>query len=321
MKTILKSSALIGVLALALLAPGLGQAMTFDSIVVFGGSVSDSGNFFALTGIANQPPYDQLDMFLVPTGPYSIGGHHSSNGPTWIEQFANGAMNRYVQPAFRSANPHAANYAVAGARSTDVPLTIDMPEQVDAFFNDFGRAAPPDALYVIDFGGNDVRDALTVALLGGNPDPIIEAAGFSILSNVMRLYNNAGARKFLILNVADIGQIPSIRILDNLYQAGGTIMQGATDLSEGFNDLVNVLLTFLPPDVEIAKLDVFGTVHELVANPLAHGLVNVTEACITPKVPPFSCKNPDQFLFWDGIHPTKAVQAIFAQEAADALGE
>ncbi|MGE5303948.1 MAG: SGNH/GDSL hydrolase family protein [Alphaproteobacteria bacterium] len=320
MKTIFKGSALIGALALGLLAPTLLKAMTFDSIVVFGGSVSDSGNFFALFGIANEPPYDELDMLLVPTGPYAVGGHHSSNGPTWIEQFANGEMNRYVQPAFRSANPHAANYAVAGARSTDVPLTIDMPQQIDQFLKDRGGVAPGDALYVIDFGGNDVRDALTVALMGGNPDPIIQAAGLSIFSNIMRLYN-AGARKFLILNVADIGEIPSIRILDNLYQAGGTIMQGATDLSEGLNDWVGFLLTLLPANVEIAKLDVLGTVRELVAHPSAHGLLNVTDACITPNVPPFRCENPDQFLFWDGIHPTKVVQAIFAQEAADALGQ
>jgi outer membrane lipase/esterase len=59
----------------------------------------------------------------------------------------------------------------------------------------------------------------------------------------------------------------------------------------------------------------------MIADPEAYGLSNVENACITPNMPPFTCKNEDQFLFWDGIHPTKAVQAIFAQEAANVLGQ
>ena len=38
-----------------------------------------------------------------------------------------------------------------------------------------------------------------------------------------------------------------------------------------------------------------------------------------PGVAPFTCQDADEFLFWDGIHPTKAGHAILARETANVL--
>jgi outer membrane lipase/esterase len=95
--------------------------------------------------------------------------------------------------------------------------------------------------------------------------------------------------------------------------------QAATALTVGFNTGLDQIIASLSAVAEVAELDVFGTVAQLMAQPSAFGLVEVEDACITPNVPPFSCKKPDQYLFWDGIHPTKAVHKIFAEEAADVL--
>ena len=43
----------------------------FDRIVVFGTSLSDSGNAFALRGGTNTPPDYLLDPLLVPSAPYA----------------------------------------------------------------------------------------------------------------------------------------------------------------------------------------------------------------------------------------------------------
>jgi outer membrane lipase/esterase len=40
---------------------------------------------------------------------------------------------------------------------------------------------------------------------------------------------------------------------------------------------------------------------------------------VTPNIPPFTCREANEFLFWDGIHPSKAGHAIIAQEAAEVL--
>ncbi|MNG32048.1 hypothetical protein D3C84_1179700 [compost metagenome] len=55
------------------------------------------------------------------------------------------------------------------------------------------------------------------------------------------------------------------------------------------------------------------------ADPQAFGLSEVESACVTPEVRPFTCQAADDFLFWDGIHPTRVGHAIFAQETVFVL--
>src|SRR5437773_11819355 len=52
-------------------------------IVVFGDSLTDPGNAFVITHQVSVPPYQ-----LIPDFPYARGGHHFSNGKTWVEQLA-----------------------------------------------------------------------------------------------------------------------------------------------------------------------------------------------------------------------------------------
>ena len=73
------------------------------------------------------------------------------------------------------------------------------------------------------------------------------------------------------------------------------------------------------PDASFARLDADQILNAIVASPAAFNLTNVTTACLTPNVAPFTCHNADEFLFWDGIHPTRAGHAILAQEAAHVL--
>ncbi|HEX6974613.1 MAG TPA: SGNH/GDSL hydrolase family protein [Vicinamibacterales bacterium] len=288
----------------------------FSGIVVFGTSLSDPGNAFVLVGDQSTPPDFMLNPLLIPNAPYAKGGHHFSNGATWIEQYARAiGLGDSVKAALATTDPAVTNYAVGAARSYNDGSNFNLTQQVDAFLLRAGGVAPSQALYVIEMGGNDVRDAFALYAAGGNGGPVLSQALGSIASNIQRLYA-AGAREFLVWSAPNIALTPAIRSLGPA--AGGL----ATQVTVGFNaSLSQVLaqLTLALPGATFSRLDAYALLGAIVADPSAFDLTNVTTACITPSVAPFNCKQPVDFLFWDGIHPTKAGHAILAREAAEVI--
>ena len=297
------------------------QHSSIDRVVTFGASLSDTGNAFIwLSEPANRscgtrlnvPPYDALDDLLVPDGPYAKGGHHFTNGATWVEGLARYlALAGNARPAFQNTGMEASNYAMGGARAVaNYPCRFNLPAQVSTYLADFPHTSPR-TLVAIEIGGNDVRDALVAAAMGNDPGPIIQGALNSLFISIAQLYNN-GARKFLILNVPDVGKTPAVRALGPAAVAGANLISVTYNggLAVGLQQLEAAL-----PGIDIRILDVYTTVNSVVTNPATYGFVNATDACITPNQPPFACAQPDTYVFWDGIHPTKALHAIVAQQA------
>ncbi|MCK7509527.1 MAG: SGNH/GDSL hydrolase family protein [Desulfobacterales bacterium] len=210
------------------------------------------------------------------------------------------------------------NYAVGGARAR-ADGVFDFSVQVRLFLADAGNLAPADALYVVFVGSNDVRDALgalAVDPTGAKSFAVLQQALAAIQENLAALYQ-AGARSFLVPNVPNLALLPALRLQ-------GPAAQGAAQtLAAAFNDQLAVLLNGFEarPGVHIARLDVFSLIGEIVAAPAAAGLTDAEQPCITPgtRIKPF-CSDPDNHLFWDGIHPTRAGHRILALRASEALG-
>jgi outer membrane lipase/esterase len=283
--------------------------------VVFGTSLSDPGNFFALNGGSAEPPDFHLDALLVPSVPYARGGHHFSDGATWSERLARDlGAGGSAQPGFKPSGT-GTNYAVGAARAYEDGVNVNLPAQVAAFLTHTGGAAPSDALYVIEMGGNDVRDALAAFPAGSGA--IIQAANISIANNIQALYA-AGARDFMVWRTPDVGLTPALRRLDRITPGAAQL---ATGLSRAFNGALDNVVAQLSvlPGIRIVRLDAFRLLTDIVSDPGAFDLDNVTATCVTPDVAPFTCDDPDEFLFWDGIHPTKAGHAILAAAAAMVL--
>lgn len=299
----------------------IAQPRSIDRVVIFGGSLSDSGNAFAwLSDPVNQncgirtnvPPYDKLDELLVPDGPYSQGGHHFTNGATWAEELARHlALAGNARPAVRTDGGKASNYAVGGARAVHFACRFNLPDQVAAYVAAFPQTSPQ-TLVALEIGGNDVRDALVAAASGQDPAPYIQNALASLANSVATLYAH-GARRFLLLNVADLARTPAVRLLDQQVPGAGAL---ASQLSQSFNAGLAGVVQYATGlgGAQARVLDIHTLLEEIVANPGAYGFTNTTDACVTPNVPPFKCK-PDTYVFWDGIHPTQAVHALMAQRA------
>jgi phospholipase/lecithinase/hemolysin len=310
-----KKCLFIGLLGCALGTPvfALAQGPT-KGIVVFGDSLSDPGNAFALVGGTNTPPDYSVDFFLVPDQPYARGGHHFTNGATWIEQLAQSeGLAANAKPAFRGSSAGATNYAVGSARARDDGSQINLTHQVDRFLQDFGGAAPADALYVIEIVGNDIRD------VAATQDPSIIASALSaIQTNIIKLYS-AGARKFLVWNAPKVAVTPAIRMADAIFP--GTA-NGVDTVTKTYNFFLEGLLVGLEsnlPGSKFVRFNAYDEVAAIYGNGAAFGLSEVDAPCITPNVAPFFCQTPDDYLFWDGIHPTKAVHTILANEVAKLL--
>jgi phospholipase/lecithinase/hemolysin len=60
--------------------------------------------------------------------------------------------------------------------------------------------------------------------------------------------------------------------------------------------------------------------HQIVADPGAYGFTDVTDPCFNQTAMTV-CANPNQYLFWDGFHPTTHGHEILGDLFAKAIPE
>jgi outer membrane lipase/esterase len=88
----------------------------------------------------------------------------------------------------------------------------------------------------------------------------------------------------------------------------------------GLVDLVAGLQASLP-GIQIISTDIYSRFVQLVTAPQESDPQNATDTCVMPNEPPYACKDPDNYVFWDGIHPTRETHSIISAEVAASLAD
>lgn len=290
----------LGLVGGALLAAAALQAQAYSNLVVFGDSLSDSGNNALL--LTPDPSYVLKDNSVFSEHPY-FGSNTYSNGQVWTQ---------YLAPRLglsaTASMLGGSNYAFGGAQTgKNGPgpngFPFSLKSQLGMYLQDAGQVADPNALYVVAGGGNNVRESLAAVLAGG-VDPATEATRLaeSFASDVGQIVDGlqaVGARHILVWNTPNFGLTPQARS----YGALG--MSVATSFSQAMN---GALATRLSGESGVISFDVYGLLTGIVAQGTASGFSDVINACGAPSL---GC-DPSTSLYYDGIHPTTAAHAMLA---------
>ena len=288
----------------------------YTQLVVFGDSLSDPGNYYAAYHEVSQRPFAPI-----PDAPYAIGGLHFSNGATWVEQLGREMhAGNSTGPALRHLG--GSNFAVGRARARAGAANFpyyDLSTQVGLFLGQTGNRAQPEALYVIWIGANDLKDALeslAVDATFATAGAIIQQAVGATAGNLQALWA-AGARHFLLVDMPDLGYTPYVAGL------GPVALYAAAQLTGAYNGGLAQVVAALSalPGIDIVRFDINATLQGVALNPAASGVPDFTTPCLRfAVVVDAVCRNAEQHMFWDAIHPTRAGHELIAEAALETLG-
>jgi phospholipase/lecithinase/hemolysin len=279
------------------------------NLVVFGDSLSDTGNAALATGGA------------LPNSALYYQGRFSS-GPIWVDTLA-----KYLgEPAVRPSLAGGLDYAFGGATVAyqDQPPPFNAFPRVSQQVGQYlaGHTPAANDLFVVWGGANDFIESF--ASPTGPISPILSA---DTLATSLGTLANAGARQFVVPNLPPLGETPFIGGLGVPGLSAAADQWTTLFDSELASDVGNFKVGH--PGATVASVDVAGLFQHVTQPGNPFGFVNTTNA-VGPLVPggvflqAVTANDPQDYLFFDGVHPTSKAHQLVGLEAAagvyDALG-
>jgi phospholipase/lecithinase/hemolysin len=283
------------------------HAQDYTSIVIFGDSLSDTGNDAYLSqhkyGVRIPGPYADYTDGRFTAGDDTIPVARKYFG-VWIEQFAAMLPSKpIILDSLDGGTNYAYGFAFTGSGTSvltlgSAALSINV-NNIGQQITDYLATHPvinDRTLFVVWGGANDLLNATSA-------DDVFKA-GINQVTNIQRLID-AGATQFVIPNLPPLGSIPRLN-------GSPTDSAAATASSVLFNQIlrtgVDVLHDFnFGRHLHFVQLDVFSLFDKIIASPSSYSLADVTTS--SQDIPTI---NPDTYLFWDDLHPTTRGHNILA---------
>src|SRR5947207_7183171 len=296
------------------------QAPVFTQVIVFGDSLSDDGNIahrvrdtFGFSYPSSNPAFNYSDYrFTDDTNTSPAANLYVG---TWHEQLEKTFLGLAVA---KNSLDGGTDYAFGGATTKDgtqdrtiinnpfpfgggdFTITIDnMGKQINDYLA--SHATDANALYILWGGGNDLFDDHSAQSVTDTANRVGALIG--------RLAN-AGARNFLVPNVPPLGAVPNSfgdpnRVLALDYASAIYRDHLNSVIASTKSALVGSGIT-----INVYTFDVWLDMIRVLGQPAHYNFVNTIDSAQGA-----SGVNPDQYLFWDDIHPTTGGHHELANEA------
>jgi phospholipase/lecithinase/hemolysin len=317
------------ILACAVFAmqPGIASAklVQITDMFVFGDSLSDGGN----SGLRTQE-FTGDPSIVFPPAPYA--GGRFSNGPTAVERL----WDRYntdggLLPSLAGGTNFAIGGATTGLENFNETVNGSPPAPLRPAYAEYGAAwqltefqayaasnsfDPATSLFVVwlfpnDFFYADTTGGLPGIVPGSPGGADVVANGIANILTTIQILAAAGAQHILVPNLGNFANTP--------FFADGPLAETLTQLTIAFNTNLTAQLDLLDSVLaaEIIQFDTDALFQAILADPAAYGLTNTTDQCVE-NLANGLC-NPDEWMFWDGVHPTARVHQIIARQFRLAL--
>jgi phospholipase/lecithinase/hemolysin len=293
---------------------GRAERLEITEMFVFGDSLSDGGN----AGLITQA----FAGTVFPPAPYA--GGRFSNGPTAVEYLWS---QLGIAGALLPSLAGGTNFAVGGATTGTESFNEVNPRTPEALrpafdgtsasaqleaFQAYASSTPFDpatSLFVVWLFPNDVFYAGTTGALPGvvpgspGGDNVVSNGIANILS-IIQILAAAGAENFLVLNLPDPGDTPEF--------SGTPEAAALSALTSAFNAALAAQLDLIADalDINLVQFFIDQLFEEMLSDPAAFGFANAAQPCIE-NLSNGLC-NPDEWVFWDGAHPTTRAHQIIA---------
>jgi len=268
-------------------------APDWDDLILFGDSLTDTGNAYRDWGTPESPPY--------------FGGRFT-NGNIWLEGVHDWlGINTVTAQGSNAGN----NRAYGGATTANGYYLWVIPnvgKQVDDYTGSFDIGSGE--VVGLWAGGNDVRNGA---------DSSQELLN-NINEHAEQLISD-GAERVILFEIPPIDRIPEFR--DNSDEDKAAKASVISD----FNSAVVTLATTLAAQhsVDVSVIPVWGAFEEAYWNPSAFGFDNVTHsACQHDGI---TCDSndpidpvPNRFIFFDNKHPTAPIHRLLSLIFREAVG-